>query len=200
MSFLHAFGQTKYTRVLHLDPSGMVLRNLDELLFSAPTAPVAGTRAYWRSQKEQAVNPLSDHVLLIEPSVQELERVKAALGKDAAMPPIELVNRLYYSHALVLPQHPYDTLISEFRAEEHERYVLSENNWDPMKIREESYYVNFEDKETPKPWHILPREILDKVKPKRSDDEKVWKGLYDRWARQRIDVCGLDLEPLPAGF
>lgn len=114
---------------------------------------------------------------------------------------MELVNRLYAPHALILPQHPYDTLISEFRTDNHERYILGgKDDWDPMTIREESFYVNFEDKETPKPWHIFPREIEERVRPKRSDDEKVWKALYNRWARQRMDVCGLDLEPLPAGF
>lgn len=201
VSLLHAFAENKYSRVLHLDSSGMVLRHFDEVLFTAPPAPVAGIRAYWRSQKEQAEAPLSSHLLLIEPSHQELERVKSLLSKDPKISPTDLVNRLYASHALILPQHPYHTLISEFRIDNHERYVLGgQDNWDPATIRDESYYVNFEDEQTPKPWYIFPREIEEQVRPKRPDDQKVWKTLYSRWARQRMDVCGLDLEPLPAGF
>lgn len=199
VSLLHAFAETKYSRVLHLDSSGMVLRNFDELLFNTPPSPVSGIRAYWRSRKQQIEAPLSNHLLLIEPSQQELERVRRVLSKDTRVSTLEIVNRLYGTHALILPQHPYDTLISEFRADEHERYVL-DGEWDPMKIREESYYINFEDEDTPKPWHILPRDIEERVKPKRSNDGKVWKALYNRWARQRMDVCGLDLEPLPEGF
>lgn len=200
VSLLHAFAETKYSRVLYLDPSGMVLRHFDELLFNAPPAPVAGIRAYWRSQKQQAEAPLSSHLLLIEPSQLELERVEKILNRDPKISPMGLVNRLYASHALILPQHPYDTLISEFRIDSHERYVLGgEENWDPAAIYEESYYVSFEDEEAPRPWHIWPKGVEERVRPKRSDDEKVWKALYSRWARQRMDVCGLDLEPLPAG-
>lgn len=174
----------------------MVLRHFDELLFNAPSVPVAGIRAYWRSHKQQAEAPLSNHLLLIEPSRQELERVTSRLNKDPKISLMELINRLYASHALILPQHPYDTLISEFRTDNHERYVIGgKHDWDPTMIREQSYYVNFEDDETPKPWRIFPREIEERVRPKRPDDESVWKALYHSWARQRMDVCGLDLEP-----
>lgn len=201
MSLLHAFAETKYSRVLHLDSSGMVLRHFDELLFNAPPVPVAGIRAYWRSLKQQAEAPLSNHLLLIEPSQRELERVTSHLNKDSKTSPMELINRLYASHALILPQHPYDTLISEFRTYNHERYIIGgKDDWDPTIIREQSYYVNFEDEATPKPWHIFPIEIEQRVRPKRPDDERVWKALYSTWARRRMDVCGLDLEPLPAGF
>lgn len=201
VSLLHVFAETKYSRVLHLDSSGMVLRHFDELLFNAPSVPVAAIRAYWQSQKQQAEAPLSSHLLLIEPSYLELERVKSLLRKNPKIPPGDLINELYASHALILPQHPYGTLISEFRTDNHERYVLGgKDSWDPITIRDESYYVNFEDEQAPKPWHIFPREIEERVRPKRSNDQKVWKALYNRWARQRMDVCGLDLEPLPAGF
>lgn len=162
---------------------------------------MSGVRAYWRSREQQAEAPLSDHLLLIKPSEEELERVINALNRDVDISPMRLINQLYSSHALILPQHPYDTLISEFRADEHERYILGgKDNWNPTKIREESYYVNFEDEDTPMPWYILLRETEEKVRPKRSDDGRIWKALYNRWARQRMDVCGLDLEPFPGDF
>lgn len=127
----------------------MVLRHFDELLFNAPPVPVAGIRAYWRSLKQQAEAPLSNHLLLIEPSQRELERVTSHLNKDSKTSPMELINRLYASHALILPQHPYDTFISEFRTDNHERYIIGgKDDWDPTIIREQSYYVNFEDEET----------------------------------------------------
>jgi hypothetical protein len=106
-----------------------------------------------------------------------------------------LINTLYSSHALILPQHPYNIMVSEFRAgENHDGYTLT--GWDPEKAAQESYYVNFIDESAPMPWFAWPQEVAERVKPRKAEDERVWRALYERWARVRMDVCGLDLEPL----
>ncbi|KAI5843498.1 hypothetical protein DFP73DRAFT_478818, partial [Morchella snyderi] len=193
VSLLHAFSQKEYNRILYLDSRGMVLRNLDELFFNAPSAPIGGVRSY----NKIAGNTLSDHLLLIEPSEHALGVVKSTLTKNPSAAPIDVINTLYAPYALILPQHPYNTIISEFRAAEHERYMP--DSWSPSEVREESYYVNFEDDEAPGPWYAMPQSLVDKIKPKRKEEDSVWRELYETWARRRMDVCGLDLEPLPLG-
>lgn len=46
------------------------------------------------------------------------------------------------------------------------------------------------------PWFTWGQKVMEKIRPKTSDDAMVWKALYDRWARVRMNVCGLDLEYL----
>jgi hypothetical protein len=172
------------------------LRNLDHLLYDTLTAPIAGTRQYWPPQLKQQQGPLSGHILVIETSKQELDRVRAAVLRKPKSLAITLINNLYAAHALILPQHPYDTMVGELRASQHEKYMLA--NWDPVQVSQESYYVNFQDESAPMPWFAWPEEVTEKARPLGVDDEKVWRALYDRWARVRMDVCGLDLEPLQA--
>lgn len=194
-SLFHAFAELTYERVLYLDPTGLPLQNLDHLLYDTPGAPISGTRPYWLPQRERTQGALSGHLLVIEPSKQELSRVKKSLLEAPVLSPITTLNNLYSAHALVLPQHPYNTMISEFRTgENREKYTLTE--WDPERAAHESYYVNFIDESAPMPWFDWPQEVMEKIRPSKAEDEMVWRALYQRWARVRMDVCGLDLEPL----
>ncbi|PWW79031.1 Glycosyltransferase Family 8 protein [Tuber magnatum] len=193
-SLLHAFAETKYDRILYLEPLGLPLRNLDHLLYGTLTAPVVGTRSYWLPKMVQQLGPLSGQVLLLTPSTRLFNKTKKLQLENPEDDSISIINDLLSSHSLILPQHPYATNIFEFRAVDHSKYTL--NDWDPVKVSEESYYISFMDQSAPMPWFTWPREVTDKVRPKVPDDAMVWKALYDRWARVRMNVCGLDLEYL----
>ncbi|RPB05145.1 hypothetical protein L873DRAFT_948518 [Choiromyces venosus 120613-1] len=194
-SLLHAFAETKYDRILYLEPLGLPLRNLDHLLYDTLTAPIIGTRSYWFPKAvQQQLGSLSGQVLLITPSDRSFNQVKKAQLENPKDDSISIINNLYSAHSLILPQHPYATNAFEFRAVDHSKYTL--NDWDPVKVSEESYYVSFMDESAPMPWFAWPQEVTDKVRPKVPDDAMVWKALYDRWARVRMNVCGLDLEYL----
>lgn len=191
-SLLHALAETRYDRILYLEPLGLPLRNFDHLLYDTLTAPIVGTRSYWLPQVVQQLGPLSGQVLLLTPSTRSFNRVKKAQLENPKDDSISIINNLFSSHSLILPQHPYATNIFEFRAADHSKYTL--NDWDPIKVSEESYYISFMDESAPRPWFTWRQEITDRIRPKTPDDAMVWKALYDRWARVRMNVCGLDLE------
>lgn len=142
----------------------------------------------------QQLGPLSGQVLLLTPSTRSFNQVKQAQLENPKDDFISIINNLFSSHSLTLPQHPYATNIFEFRAVDHSKYTL--NDWDPVKVSEESYYISFKDESAPMPWFTWGQEVMEKIRPKTSDDAMVWKALYDRWARVRMNVCGLDLEYL----
>ncbi|KAG0126468.1 hypothetical protein HOY82DRAFT_615038 [Tuber indicum] len=193
-SLLHAFGETRYDRILYLEPLGLPLRNLDHLLYGTIIAPVVGTRSYWLPRVVQQLGPLSGQVFLLTPSTRLFNQAKKAHLENPEGDSVSIINDLFSSHSLILPQHPYATNVFEFRATDHSKYTL--NDWDPVKVSEESYYISFMDESAPLPWFTWPQEVTDKVRPKMPDDAMVWKALYDRWARVRMNVCALDLEYL----
>ena len=145
---LLAFNQTQYERLIVLDSDATILKNMDELFF-VPSAPVTLPQAYWLEKPT-----LGSHIMVIEPSTQEFERIQKAIKKS---PPtdydMEIINRLYGSTCSILPQRPYALLSGEFRSRKHTNYLGHEPvNWDPEATFNDAKYVHFSDFPLPKPW------------------------------------------------
>lgn len=172
---------------------------MDEL-FLMPSCPIAMPRAYWLMRDKPPKKILSTHIMLLEPSNSEFERLQhlTEVAKDDEFD-MELVNKLYQNSAAVLPHRPYGLLSAEFRSNTHELYLGSkEERWNPKAAFEEAKLIHFSDWPVPKPWLDLddeeglrakhqPHCRKYKNKPKNCDDRDIWNSLYAEF-QQRRDV------------
>lgn len=163
---------------------------MDEL-FLLPPCPVAMPRAYWLDKPF-----LSSQLVLIQPSVQEFERIdnaiKSAKSGDYDM---EIVNDLYGKDCMVLPHRRYDILTGEFRSKKHRDYMGNEyETWDPEVALREAKFLHFSDWPMPKPWLSATQSVVDDVKPKCDQDSAgredcrardMWLGFYNDFRDRR---------------
>lgn len=168
---------------------------MDEL-FLLPPAPVAMPRAYWLYPDKQI---LSSHIILIQPSAVEFSRIvnsMEASGEDDY--DMEIVNSIYGDSAIVLPHRRYGMLTTEFRQDDHTRYLGSDREvWDPVAAYNELKLIHFSDWPIPKPWLHTPGELLEKLQPKcitttagTSDcaSRDIWNSIYSDFRTKRR-VC-----------
>lgn len=213
---LHAFQLTAFNRVLHLDVDMTLFQHLDKL-FLLPPAPVAMPRAYWApaSQEETQAFPLTSMLILLKPDQKKYKAMMETMRMWIQAPDFEdnkkydmdLLNHQFGTSAMVLPQHPYALLTSEFRSSDHSRYLghdIDSIEWDATHILEQAKLVHFSDWPMPKPWFLSPPEAIAEMQPKCLEqggrdcpDRKIWKHLYDDFRRRRKDLCGILSVPAP---
>ncbi|KAK4205470.1 family 8 putative glycosyltransferase [Triangularia verruculosa] len=201
---LLAFNQTQYDRVLSLDSDAVLLDSLDEL-FTLPASPVAMPRAYWLYPGEKK---LASHILLVEPSAAEFQRVLDAMSQGGEEEyDMEILNTLYQDSALVIPHRRYALLTQVFRWEdgEHAKYLGSDREeWDPVAVFNEAKYLHFSDWPLPKPWIEAEEDLRLRVEPRcrvkegveTCFEKEIWNGIYQDFRARRQRVCGHAIDPL----
>ncbi|CAN9130153.1 unnamed protein product [Alternaria alternata] len=203
-----AFGLEYYDRVIALESEITLLDSLDEL-FLLPHTPVAMPRAYWTDSKPW---PLSTTLMVIEPSLDELEKFKKRMleGGDPMLVEMhrfdmEVINERFEESALVLPHRPYALRTAEFRRHDHSDYLGGANEtWDAEKVYKEGKIVQFSDRPLPSPMVMWSEESLRDMQPDCGGshegtcaERRIWKGLYDDFRKRRRDVCKLLSLPAP---
>lgn len=156
---------------------------MDEL-FLLPRCPVAMPRAYWL----QSQNLLSSHLVLLQPSAADFERIAETIEEaDRDDYDMEILNELFGDSAMVLPHRQYATSTGEFRRKDHKGYLGTDREpWDPVAAFNEAKYVHFSDWPVPKPWLETPQDVLEKEQPKchgegdgaDCSDRDIWNGIY----------------------
>ncbi|KAI1651563.1 glycosyltransferase family 8 protein [Daldinia loculata] len=192
---LLAFNQTQYTRVLNVDSDSTILQTMDEL-FLMPPCPVAMPRAYWLFPDNKI---LSSQLMLVQPSAVEfsriMEKMESAGRNDYDM---EIVNQLYADSAMILPHRPYDLLTGEFRGDNHQNYLgTDQEEWDPVAIYNEAKFLHFSDWPVPKPWIPMTDSMRQDKQPKcetKNGQEdcsarELWNGFYNDFTERRARVC-----------
>ena len=61
---------------------------------------------------------------------------------------------------------------------------------------EETAYVRIKDDRLPGPEYGAPRGRLADAMPREMEARRAWEAVYERFREARMDVCGLDLEPI----
>ena len=184
-----AWKMVQYEKVLHVDSDVNILQHLDEL-FLLPRAAVAMTRAYPSLPETRKLTPL---LILLEPSVEEYQRLITSTRDDVRQGDIsdgEILNHFYGDSAMVLPHQQYGLLSSEFRKEEHKKYIGNPfDQWDPKRALREASLVFFSDDPIPKPWIMWPHALVAEKHPKcRGEDcrdKDMWMSLYDDFRKRR---------------
>lgn len=207
---LLAFNLTSFDRVLALDSDGVVLQNLDSL-FLLPPAEIAMPYVYWGQPTGWA---FSSQLLLLTPSASTFSKIETRI-KNAAPDEydMDILNSLFKSQILRIPQRPYNPLSGEFRRTNHAAYLSSKSNpasaqtapqWDPELALSTAAYLHFSDWPIPKPWMRASQALLNTHMPKcrKSEwfgatdcrDRNVWTKLYFDFAVRRMSVCGAGFE------
>ncbi|KAL2787198.1 hypothetical protein BJX66DRAFT_341474 [Aspergillus keveii] len=160
-------------------------------------------RAYWLGPNDHT---LAVHVLLLQPSESEFNRVMAAVSDAGSSEyDMEILNRLYNTTAQILPHRGYALLTGEFRLKSHSDYLGNGvESFDPEKILQETKYLHFSDWPASKPWFRTSPRNIQLTQPVCDMDREtgradcrardIWLGLYEDFAARRRNVCGLDLE------
>ncbi|RTE81857.1 hypothetical protein BHE90_003587 [Fusarium euwallaceae] len=194
---LLAFNQTQYSRVLSIDSDTVLLDEMDDL-FLLPSVTVALPRAYWLYPDKEI---LAAHVMLIEPSKTEFDRVQAKIDSaPSEVYDMEIINSLYRESALILPHRRYAMLTGEFREHSHAKYLGSDVEvWDPAVAYSEAKLIHFSDWPLPKPWRPIMEEQRLEIQPdctNRTDGTEdctartIWNSLYTDFKKKREEVCG----------
>lgn len=171
-----------FNRLMYLQPSGLIVdsEKLD-LLFTLPMeTELLGIST--RSQQEEKLPPL----LLLEPSMR---------AYNGSLPSI--VARTYSDEGF-LQNIPKITKTSENQTNlvvKTSSIHLEDENFDLSYFMENIAYVHISDPGMPGPEYDTPRSRLLRARPKQAEQRKVWEAVYDRYREQRMEVCGLDLEP-----
>lgn len=134
---------------------------MDEL-FLLPEAAVAMPRAYWLDD-----HSFSTQLVLFQPSKFEFNRILDAFShRKVGEFDTEIINRLYAKDCMVIPHRRYELLTSEFRSEQHSRYLGStEEKWDAQKVLDEAKFLHFSDWPFPKPWLPGPVDVRLQLQP-----------------------------------
>lgn len=165
---------------------------MDELFF-IPPSHAAMPRAYWLDGPK-----LTSHIMLIQPSARQFERVEKAIKKaHFGVYDMEIVNDLYWRDCVVLPHRRYALLTGEFRSKDHAAYMGNDYQaWDPENAMKEAKFVHFSDYPFPKPWLHPSQAELDAALPYCSIGHagstdcrarNIWLGLYKDF-RERMSV------------
>lgn len=183
-------------RIIYLQPSGLVMDVTPlDLLF---TLPMEERSMIGLSDPQSGTNDPA--ILLVEPGKKAWKNAVAALpegvyGDDAFFGLV---------HTSVAPS----SAATDEKTEGKEGGVnlVSETGSlrDGIEVRnsnastwlEDTAYVRLKDERLKGPEFEMSDQAKESVMPKLVERRKAWQAAYERFREERMDVCGLDLEPL----
>ncbi|TKA81312.1 hypothetical protein B0A49_00311 [Cryomyces minteri] len=176
-SLASLWGLAEFERVLWLRTPGLLLdaAPLDALL---AFEPVQGTA------------DIAAEVLLVRPSAEEFGRLAAAA---AASSPSTSATGVFQSSTTLLPN------VAALLATTAALYNTSDS-FNATAYLHAAAYVRIADAGLPGPEFDVPLAAKVRARPLRTQAERVWSELYERFRQRRMDVCGLDLEPWREGL
>lgn len=173
-----------YNRVIYLPPSGLVLdtSGLDHLF----TLPMESTLLGISAGSEDETHTPS--IVLLQPSKESFKETLASLPTE------KYSEEDFISKIPLLPDLPEDQIhvLAKTSNLRHE-----DDAFDADEFMDGTSYVQISDPNMLGPEFDTPRQILASARPKQSEPKKAWQDIYEKYRQQRMDVCGLDLEPAP---
>ena len=176
-----------FNRLIYLPPSGLLL-NADpmDLLFTLPMEdrPMLGL-----------ADPLGEtnevDVLLIEPTKDLLQGTISSLPEGAFLDS-EFLGKIHTTPAPM----PSDGENSINLLAETGPLTNVGAQFNATAFMEETAYVRVKDEGLPGPEYGVPRGRLVEAMPRETGARRAWEVVYERFREARMDVCGLDLEPI----
>lgn len=172
---------TAFERILYLRPSGLVIdaAALDAVFALRPNASVTAF-----ADPSDALPP----VILLTPSSDSFDAAMATLRSGSLS---ETAHLLATTHFLPPPPllPPLSAQTSTLR--------LADPSFDADTFLSEIGYVEVDDPEILGPDYDVPRNVFLQSRPGGLEARRAWEEVYERYRMRRMDVCGLDLEPMP---
>ncbi|MCJ1437979.1 hypothetical protein MMC27_007366 [Xylographa pallens] len=175
---------TRFDHVVYLRPSGLIIdSSILDTLFSMPTN--ASFTSF--SDSSSGLPPLT----LIIPSKAAFYAAMATLRGDLSSESSYLRSN---THFLTLPSTPAPivsrTSYLHNVSEEFESDIFLS----------QAGYVQLLDEDIKGPEYNIPRDVFLQSRPQPGEARTAWEELYEMYRTRRMDVCGLDLEPMPAVY
>lgn len=176
-----------FNRVIYLPPSGLLLSaDPMDLLFTLPMEdrPMLGL-----------ADPLGEtrevDVLLIEPTKDLLQDTTSLLPEGAFLDS-EFLGKVD-SVPAPMPSDGENTI--DLLAETGSLAGV-DTQFNATNFLESTAYVRMKDEGMPGPEYGVSQKQRAKVMPGTREAKKAWEEAYERYREVRMDVCGLDLEPV----
>ncbi|KAL9601575.1 MAG: hypothetical protein Q9219_002409 [cf. Caloplaca sp. 3 TL-2023] len=173
-----------YNRIIYLPPSGLVLdtSGLDHLFTLPMESDWLGISA---GSKDEVSSP---SVVLLSPSKESFQATLSSLD------PVGYDEEGFLSKMSLLADLPEDQVhvVAKTSSLHHEG-----NTFNATDFMDSTSYVQISDTNILGPEYDTPRQVLNSVSPKIPQPKKAWQDIYERYRQRRMDVCGLDLEPVP---
>lgn len=135
---------------------------------------------------------LSTSLLMIQPSRENFEQLRETRSKG------DMTDVALFSQTFAAP----DSLISEWSLSMGNVVYESQNlrdavdDFNATAFQEKTTYVRLSDPEIPGPEYDVPYADRVQIRPKTEQAREAWERLYETFRQRRMEVCGLDLEPL----
>ena len=174
-----------YNRIIYLPPSGLMLdtSGLDHLFTLPMDSNILGISA------GQGDDAASSSVVLL------------ALSKESFQATISTLNAENYQEEDFLSKIPLLADLPEDQVHVVARTSslrFEDDTFDATEFLENTSYVQISDMDMLGPEYDTPRSVLALARPEKPQPRKAWQDVYEKYRQQRMDVCGLDLEPMPA--
>lgn len=171
-------------RLIYLQPSGLIVNSerLDMLFTLSMNSETRGVFAKLREENQ------APPVLIFEPSTK-------AFNKSMAM--IEAGNYKEDEFLRSIPSSNVATFNKSNSVVETSAMHLEDDGFNLSSFIDETSYVHISDPGLPGPEFSSPRSRLIRARPEQTEPREVWEAVYERYRQQRMEVCGLDLEPDP---
>ncbi|KAL9127067.1 MAG: hypothetical protein Q9175_007811 [Cornicularia normoerica] len=173
-----------YNRVLFLQPSGLILDSTPlDLLFTLPMEkPLLGLSV----PNDESMQPA---ILLFESSKQIYLDVLSTLP-EGAYPDSEFLQRVNITPAPADGESPMTLLARTSGLADVDAQFNATNFFDT------TAYIRLTDSDLPGPEYDIPRQDYVRAMPRSKQARKAWESVYERFRDARMEVCGLDLEPV----
>lgn len=181
------FSLTEFDRLIYLQPSGLILNSspLDDLF----TIPMNASLATLSAQSEHlSVTP---PIILFRPSTEMYHDLTVSLsaGEHSEETFLQDIPRIVGKPPI--PGGESVRLLAETSA-----LRLEGDDFNATSFFAGTSYVHIQDSGLPGPDYDAPRDAFLRARPQEFHARGAWEDIYETYRTKRMDICGLDLEPV----
>ena len=173
-----------FDRLIYLQPSGLIANSerLDMFFTLSMESETEGVIA--KNREENPTPP----IIIFEPSAKALDKSMAVI-EAGNYEEDELLRGIPSSNAV--------TSSGSNSVVETSAIHLEDDGLNLSSFINKTSYVHISDPGMLGPEFGSPRSRLIRARPEQTEPREVWEAIYERYRQQRMEVCGLDLEPDP---
>lgn len=173
-----------FDRLIYLQPSGLIANSerLDTFFTLSMESETEGVFA--KNREENQTPP----IIIFEPSAKKLDKNMAVI-EAGDYKEDELLRSIPSSNAVTSDE---SKSVMETSA-----IYLEDDGLNLSSFINKTSYVRISDPGILGPEFGSPRSKLIRARPEQTEPREVWEAIYERYRQQRMEVCGLDLEPDP---
>ncbi|SLM39784.1 Nucleotide-diphospho-sugar transferases [Lasallia pustulata] len=181
------FSLTTFDRLVYLRPSGLMLNSspLDDLFTTPMNTSLATLSA------GSAELPVTPSIVLLRPSTERYRDFATSLSAAGYSDEAFLQNSAPIVEKSPISGRETVRLLAETSALEFEG-----DDFNMTSFFAGTSYVHIQDIGMPGPEYDAPRDAFLRSRPSGFQARGAWEDVYETYRTKRMDICGLDLEPV----